>query len=56
MEWKPIELVRAHIVNKGTLTICFSDGTTAVFPVEDLLAYAPKRFLSENECPELQNQ
>lgn len=39
----PLSLVQANVLNEETLIVSFSDGTTAVLSVTQLLALAPKR-------------
>ena len=53
MNLKPIGLTHAHLINSRMISVCFSDGTATVLPVEDLLAYSPIRFPSDEECPTL---
>lgn len=50
MKDESIVLRQAHVLNANELVVCFSDETTAVFLVADLLVLAEKRLPSHEEC------
>jgi hypothetical protein len=47
METNRIRIVNAEAMNEQEIVVDFSDGTTAVISVEQLLAVAPTRVNSE---------
>jgi hypothetical protein len=49
MEPDRIRIVSAEPMNEREIVVDFSDGTTAVISVEQLLAVAPNRLDSESE-------
>jgi hypothetical protein len=40
---KPVEIVGADFINRRELIVEFSDGTTTVYSVEQLLKISPKK-------------
>ena len=42
-----MHILRAHVVNKTLLAVFFSDGTTGIFPVDDLIEAAPTLYPSD---------
>lgn len=53
MDTQPLELTHVHLVNRNILAVCLSDGTTAIFNVQEVVASAPRRFNREDDISDL---